>query len=177
MPVAENILTAKHFEELFSSLYERLCRSAYRILQNQHTAEDIVQEVFYTLWRKRMELNITSFEGYLVRSVYNASLNELKKSKAKDFTQIENEVFQLADTHSTPDQMMHLAETEEKINNTINNLPTACRAIYVLSRFENRSNKEIAAELSLSIKTVENQMTKALRLLRQALVNLFFLSL
>jgi RNA polymerase sigma-70 factor, ECF subfamily len=166
----QNILTQKGFETLFNRLYEGLCRSAYRIVQSKHTAEDIVQEVFCSLWKRKEELQVDSYEAYLFRSVYNASLNTIKKRDFLAFKELEEEVFQFPDVSINPEQQLQLSETQEKINNAVNNLPTACRTIFVLSRFENRSNKEIASELDLSIKTVENQMTKALRLLRQALI-------
>ena len=175
MSIDQNILTEKKFEELFNSLYERLCRSSYRIVQDEHAAEDIVQDVYCTLWRKKEELQIESYEGYLLRSVYNASLNTLKKKKGQELQSIEEEVFHVKDTSVNPEQRLQLAETKDTINKAIENLPTACRAIFVLSRFENRSNKEIATDLNLSIKTVENQMTKALRLIRRAvLFNIIF---
>lgn len=175
MPIDQNILTEKGFEDLFNQLYERLCRSAYRIVQNEHTAEDIVQEVFCTLWRKKEDLQIASFEGYLFRSVYNSALNTLKKEKFQALKQVEDETYEFPDQSETPERRLHFSETTIKVNRAIENLPAACRAIFVLSRFEKKSNKEIASELALSIKTVENQMTKALRLLRQALFFLFIL--
>ncbi|HYH14785.1 MAG TPA: RNA polymerase sigma-70 factor [Flavisolibacter sp.] len=170
MSIDQNILTQKGFENLFNQLYERLCRSSFRIVQNEHTAEDIVQEVFCALWKKKEELRIDSYEGYLFRSVYNASINTIKKRDFYAFKEIEEETTQFPDLSITPEEKLQLSETQLKITKVIDNLPTACRAIFVLSRFENRSNKEIANELGLSIKTVENQMTKALRLLRQALL-------
>jgi len=170
MSLDQNILTQKGFENLFNRLYEGLCHSSYRIVQNEHTAEDIVQEIFCTLWKKKEELQIDSYENYLFRSVYNASLNAIKKRDFHAFKEIEEETFQFPDLSINPEQQLQLSETQERINKAIDNLPTACRAIFVLSRFESKSNKEIASELNLSIKTVENQMTKALRLLRQALL-------
>jgi RNA polymerase sigma-70 factor (ECF subfamily) len=175
MSLDQNILTPKGFENLFNRLYEGLCRSAFRIVQNEHTAEDIVQEVFCILWKRKEELQIDSYEGYLFRSVYNASLNTIKKRDYQAFKELEEEAYQYADISIDPEQQLQLSETQDKISKAVNNLPTACRTIFVLSRFENKSNKEIASELDLSIKTVENQMTKALRLLRQALLILLFI--
>lgn len=162
------MLTPKRFEELFNEQYERLCRSSYRIVLNEQTAEDIVQDVFCTLWKKREYLQLDSPEGYLLRSVYNASLNFLKKDKASALKTLKEENLEIADYHHVPSHKVEFLETQSKLKEVIEGLPIACRAIFVLSRFENKTNKEIATELNLSVKTVENQMTKALKILRKS---------
>ena len=174
-----NILDLQKFEALFQSLYSPLCLSAYRLVQDEHTAEDIVQDVFCTLWRRKAELEIENFEGYLFRSVYNSSLNFLKKHKALSSEAIVIEMNQKEVVH---DISAETKETAARIHRAIDSLPTACRTVFILSRHEGLSNKEIAETLNISIKTVENQMTKALRTLKQALTGvigllLFFLKM
>lgn len=170
-------LTAQRLKELFSTSYTKLVRTAYRLLQNEHDAEDVVQEVFITLWLKRAELQVESYEAYLMRSVYNASLNRIKKEKKTVFTALEEEALVHEKAYQSTDDAVMVKETGAKIDSVINSLPAACRTIFILSRFEKRTNKQIADELQLSVKTVENQMTKALRLLKNALLSFYFILL
>ena len=168
-------LTSQLLKALFEAHYTSLVRTAFRFLNNIPAAEDLVQEIFCTLWEKRDQLQIESYEGYLRRAVYNRCITTIKNSKANTFTDIEEETFPVAAYHTT-DQTLLAKETKTKIDAAINSLPTACRTIFILSRFENLSNKEIAKQLDLSPKTVENQMTKALRILKAALLSIYFLS-
>jgi RNA polymerase sigma-70 factor (ECF subfamily) len=168
-----NILSKESFEELFNKHYEPLCRSSFRIVQNEQTAEDVVQEVYCTLWRRREEITVNSYDAYLYRSVYNASINAIRKEKSRAFEEIEENNIDLPDNYNNPENQLVLEETKSKINKAIESLPAACRTIFLLSRFENKSNKEIATDLNLSIKTVENQMTKSLRIIREALFYFF----
>lgn len=170
-------LTAALLKSLFEANYTKLVRTSFRLLQNEPDAEDTVQEIFCTLWRRRDELEIESYEGYLLRSVYNASLNKLKKGKLNVLNTVEEMDFPQLHAYQTTDATLTLKETETKIERAINSLPPACRTIFILSRFENKSNKQIAADLDLSVKTIENQMTKALRLLREALQGAYILLL
>ncbi len=156
---------------LFRQQYAVLCRGAYRILGDANTAEDLVQEVFFELWRRRGELDIrTSLAAYLRRSVVNRSLNHLR-----------NQRLPLAGTEDWPPAglvapplvpSLEVLELEEAVRRAIDQLPERCRLVFVLSRFEELSHKEIAERLDISPKTVENQMTRALRLLREMLAHL-----
>ena len=173
MAVQHQPLTGQLLKALFEANYTSLVRTAFRFLNNIQAAEDLVQEIFCTLWEKRDELQVETYEAYLRRAVYNRCISTIKNRKANSFTDIEEETFPVVSYHTT-DQGLLAKETKTKIDAAINSLPTACRAIFILSRFENLSNKEIAQELDLSVKTVENQMTKALRLLKTALLSLYF---
>jgi RNA polymerase sigma-70 factor (ECF subfamily) len=154
---------------IFQTYYADLCRSAYRVLSDQVMAEDLVQEVFYELWRKRADLQVQQALGpYLRRAVRNRTLNYLRDQRLP-----------LADEEQMPGQVAHpqagvvqhleAAELRERLHQAIDALPDRCREVFVLSRFEDLTNKEIADQLAISVKTVENQMTKALRLLRSAI--------
>lgn len=168
-------LTSQLLNALFEANYTSLVRTAFRFLNNLPAAEDLVQEVFCTLWQKREELQIDSYEAYLRRAVFNRCLNALKKEKANPFTELEEETLPPLPAYTATDSALLLKETQIKIDTAINSLPTACRTVFLLNRFENLSNKEIAQELDLSLKTVENQMTKALRILKGALLHLYVL--
>ena len=167
------LLNEQLLKSLFEAHYTSLVRTAFRFLNNLPAAEDLVQEVFCTLWEKRTDLHIESYEGYLRRAVFNRCITAIKNNKANTFIDIEEETWPVTSYHAT-DQNILAKETAYKIDVAINSLPTACRTVFLLSRFENLSNKEIAQELNLSVKTVENQMTKALRILKTALLSIYF---
>jgi RNA polymerase sigma-70 factor (ECF subfamily) len=160
----------KVFEEVFKTHFKALHSYAYTILKDDAIAEEMVQNVFFKLWEKKEQLDIqTSLKAYLYKAVYHESLNYLKHQKVKS-------VHQAYAMHST-DHTSNLAEKkllqgelENKLQMAMNDLPEQCRTIFQLSRFEELKYREIADTLGLSIKTVENQMGKALKILRSKLV-------
>jgi len=163
------------FESLFHTYYKTLCRFSFRIVQDKDKAEDVVQTCFINLWEKRDSTNIqSSFKSYLYRSVYNRSINEYTRTKKN----LKEDISVLNDVSSSvsddPQLMLQAKEVQEKIDLAIANMPDGCRTIFLLSREEQLSYKEIAETLQISVKTVENQMGKALRILRE---HLFYLIL
>ena len=167
----------KEYEELFLIHYKSLTLTAYRLLNDANAAEDIVQDVFCKLWEKKEQLQITtSLKSYLFQMVINHSLNYLKKNKALHNretlygTSWNNE-------EDTTTNEMNLKETEKRIEQTINNLPPNCRLVFILNRYEEFSYKQIASELNISVKAVENHIIKALKSLRSILSCLLFLKL
>ena len=154
-------------ENLFKTHYASLCRTVFKIVKEKNTSEDIVQDVFVKMWNKREELDISvSIKSYLFRSAINTALNYIGQSKKLKL--LEEEDFHMW-IHKEVEQNIEFNEVEKDIQRAINGLPPACRTIFVLSRFEELSYKEIADTLELSIKTVENQMGKALKILRDKL--------
>ncbi len=155
-------------EVLFKNYYSYICSVVYKILPDANLVEDLTQEVFYELWRKREVIHIsTSLGAYLRRSAVNRTLNYIRDQKIK-FD--EEEKIDLG--HSTPAKGQTNVEAEELqalINEAVDSLPERCRIVFALSRYEEMTYKEIAAELDISVKTVENQISKALRILRQKL--------
>ena len=157
------------FEMLFKTHYDPLCRFALSYLQDPDDAEETVQGVFIGFWEKRKTIQVdASLKAYLYRSVRNACLNEIKRVKVRklhaDSMMVEGE------PQSQPSD--HLAirqELEEKIQEALQALPEQCRLIFKMSRFEELKYQEIADQLNLSIKTVENQMGKALKIMRTQL--------
>jgi len=142
---------------------------ANRILNNQTEAEDIVQECFMKLWEHREKANATSPVGYFNKMVRNKCIDFLRKRKW-DFVEFEpNQVIQKE--HS---ELEH-GELVDKVNKVIDSLPARCREVFTLSRFEDMSYKEIATTLNISPKTVENQISKALRVLAAGLSIILFL--
>ena len=153
--------------DLFRMHYAYLVQSVFRIIPNANTAEDVVQDVFLELWRKRNTLVFKqSVRAYLRRSAVNKALNVVRDQK-----------IQLSDTPLQPlpnkmpsvTQKMAAGELQEHIDTIIDGLPERCRLIFVLSRFEDMTYQEIADKLGISQKSVENQISKALRLLKEKL--------
>lgn len=153
-------------ERLFKMYYTPLCRTVFRVIKDQDASEDIVQDVFVKMWHKRMELEInTSIKSYLFRAAVNAALNYI--GKARKLEQLEDEEPMYFGNDAG--EQLDFEETERNINQAIDGLPPACKTIFVMSRYEEMSYKEIAESLQISIKTVENQMGKALKILREKL--------
>lgn len=158
----------KAFEILFKSLYQPLCNSANSILNDIDEAEETVQGVFISLWEKseKMEIQV-SIKSYLYRAVHNAALNRIKHQKVRK--QYEQEQ-QAIVAHAEPASHLSLQnELQKQIQDAIEGLPEQCRLVFKLSRFEELKYAEIAERLGISVKTVENQMGKALRVLREKL--------
>ncbi len=152
------------FEKLFSTHYLSLCIYARRIVGDMDIARDLVQDVFVMVYEKRSTLKIRSAKSFLYRSVYHACLNHLKKINTH---QRHHEYLK----YTMPDSEYHdsviQAELEEKIWKAVQKLPDQCRRIFEMNRFEGKKNKEIAEILGISIRTVETQISKALRMIRK----------
>ncbi len=157
----------KAVDQLFNDYYRDLCHKAFRILNNKEIAEDIVQDVFFKLWESRKKINIKiSLKAYLNRMVFNESISYLRKNKALiDFS----DELEVEDTSAIPDELIEQKDLKKIIDSAINKLPPACKTIFLLSRIDELSYKQISEKLDISIKTVENQMGKALKILRQSI--------
>lgn len=157
------------FEEVFKSHFKSLHAYAFTIVKDDMLAEEMVQNVFCKLWEKKDQLQInSSATAYLYRSVYHECLNHLKHQKV----QSAYHVFMAArpaDEPAPAAAKLQMGELEWHLNKALNELPEQCRTIFQMSRFEELKYQEIADRLGLSIKTIENQMGKALRLLREKL--------
>jgi RNA polymerase sigma-70 factor (ECF subfamily) len=163
-------------ENLFRKYYKMLRVYAYRLSGDKQMAEDIVQDVYYELWKKRDELVMESaIKFYLFRSIYTKTLNYLNSKTYTDretFEQsTEGRIQQIYLQSHLSDQESELMykELHEKINATIHSLPEQCRKIFILSRKYELKNREIAQQLGISVKTVEKHISKALSILRISL--------
>ena len=137
------------------------------IVKDMDDADDIVQQVFVNMWQKRKEINIhTSARAYLYKMVYNASLDFLKHTKIK--LRHSKEAPEINNVTAFSDKVAE-NELEVKIEQAIAKLPEQCEKIFRMSRFENLKYREIAAALNISEKTVENQMGKALKIMKEML--------
>ena len=157
-------------ELLFREHYRYVCHAVYRVLPDWVVVEDLVQDTFYELWKKRERLTIqTSFKAYLRRAAVNKTLNYIRDHKIKVSERAEE--LPLASTATTTPERLAAEDLQLAIDRAIDELPDRCRAVFALSRFEDKSYREIAEALGISVKTVENQMSKALKHLRTALAS------
>lgn len=154
------------FEKLFREHYAVLCAYASRYLPDVTAAEEAVQEVMFRLWVNREKIAIeSSSRSYLFRAVRNEALNQLKHRQVRQ--QHLGAVLQAGEIHGrSAEEEMMTTELAEKIRAAIDRLPPGRKQVFLLSRYEGLSNAEIAARLGISVKTIENQMTAALRSLR-----------
>jgi len=151
----------------FNTHFRALVHYANTILNDIDDAEDKVQHVFITLWEKRMTLELhTSPRAFLYRSVHNACLNTLKSKKVRTDYSLQ---IQKTQSFSSSDIRLEERDLQNKIEIAIQSLPTQCGIIFSKSRFEHLKYQEIADQMGLSVKTVENQMGKALKILREQL--------
>ncbi|MCG6191020.1 RNA polymerase sigma-70 factor [Maribellus maritimus] len=161
--------TKSGFEILFKKHYSALCAYCYGFVADYSLSEDIVQEVFSRLWTDKRKIKIdSSVKAYLYSAVRNTALNDIKHQKVKrEYEKLNNNGNNYTE-RSIEDQVVG-EELNAKIQSAINNLPTERRRIFLMSRMDELKYKEIAEKLDISIKTVENQMGKALASLRKDL--------
>lgn len=157
------------FEALFKGYYANLCGYAIKYVWEKEQAEEIVQDLFYNLWEKRENLFISSsLDSYLFRAVRNACLNYLKHKKVRDnYASSTKSMYSPGEGHDH--NPVETLELQKSIDDAIESLPPERKKIFKLSRFEGLKYKEIAEQLDISIKTVEAQMGKALKYLREEL--------
>lgn len=159
----------QEFEKLFRSSYVSLVRYAKTILKDHDTAEEIVQDLFFRLWQDRGNITIeSSLNGYLFRSVHNKSLHFIEHQKVID--RHAGEIAASADETAEPvTDAIYYSELQSKVARVLERLPERCSIIFRMSRFEGLKYNEIAEKLSVSLKTVEANMGKALKEFRKAL--------
>ena len=171
---------AAFIEQLFKAFYAPLGAVVYRVVPDRAVVEDILQDVFLRLWQGLADLPaIDSYRAYLTRMGLNAALRYQQRSQR----QVAWDDASPATTPVAPDALadLHAAETAAAVQAALAQLPPQCRVVFELSRYEELSYQQIAEALEISPKTVENQMGKALRILRRELAgvlkNLYWLLL
>lgn len=155
------------FDIIYDRYWNRLYRLVYKILQNRAASEDIVQDTFVKLWEKKDVIENTNILGYLWTISYRLLLKTLEKGHLKKH--LPDDIAKPATgATANADNLVNLKELQAKVSTCVESLPAQCKKIYLLSREQNMPVKEIAASLGLQPKTVEYQITVALRRLRQA---------
>jgi RNA polymerase sigma-70 factor, ECF subfamily len=156
-----------HFKQIYFRHYARVVRVAYYILKDKDVSEDIAQDVFLKLWSKKKTLTeIKSIEGYLVQMAKNEAFDYLEKAKKESENLISlREEMKL--TSGVNDSSID--EFRKSLEKGLSKLSPQCRLVFSLSRFEGLSNSEIADHLTISKRTVETQISNALRVFREDL--------
>jgi len=159
---------SKLFEELFRQYSKPLFYYAAKFVEDE-AAKDIVQDVFVKLWSDQLTTIRQSLNSLLFTMVRNSCLQQLEKQKVKN-KYLESTKLNLQEEelrfYSEEKSSLIEHELEDKLNVVLNNLPVRCRQIFLMSRFENKKNREISEELAISLKAVEKQITKALATMR-----------
>lgn len=169
------------FRELFDSYFQVLVTYAYRFVGDWQTAEDIIQDVFLSLWEKMDSIDFDKpIKPYLYRSAYNRSINHLNSAlmqkRIEGIDTIDELINREILEYNQHDTLL-LKEMTDEINRFVDTLPPQCRIIYKLSRKKGLRNKEIAVQLGISEKAVEKQISKALGEIRKHLARLDILSI
>jgi RNA polymerase sigma-70 factor (ECF subfamily) len=153
------------FAAVYNKYAAQLFHTAHAILKDREACEDIIQELFTTLWIKRQQLNIHHLKSYLFTATRNNVLMTIRSGKIKVSI---SELQELVEQNTASDGITE-KELLQCINENVAQLPPKCRTIFILSREEKLSHKEIASQLKISYKTVENQMAIALKRLKSSL--------
>lgn len=171
------------FKETFLERYDSLCAFAFKYVRSITIAEDVVQDVFYELWKKRDSIDLSlPLKPLLYTLTKNKSIDYLRKM------QYEEEKLQAKESLDqyvrnliiNQEDDFHFNQLKEEIAAGIEALPEQCKRVFTLSRFEGLKNKEIAEQLNISVKTVEKHISKAIleirrRLLKKDLLGLIFI--
>ncbi len=158
-------------QQLFEKYYHFLARTASYITQDKEVAEDLSQEVFVKIWEGRYTLGqVENVKAYLTRMVKNSALDHIKavrstSSKLAQFLYFEDHITEPAEPQTE--------DLKREIASALSKLPPKCRLIFSMNRFEGLTNEEIASYFDISKRTVETQVSKALKLLRSELKHLW----
>ncbi len=158
------------FETIFRAHFKNLHGYACSILKDEFVAEEMVQNVFCRLWERKEKLKVAeSYSAYLYRAVYNECLNYLRHNKI--IATHRAHALQTGSEHDETDPAA-IKELRQRIDKALNELPERCRTVFYLSRYEELSYREIGDKVGMSVRGVEKQISKALKLLRSHLADL-----
>lgn len=160
------------FERIYRQHWSSLYSYAFNVLQENELCEDIVQEVFMDLWRRRQDVHISDLRSYLRQSVKYQIFSHFRESRYKKQLLME---FDLVHTECGIDESFEAQELEAQIKDAISQLPKRRRIVFDMSRNEGLSNKEISKKLDISLQTVKNQISESLRFIRKSLNNSYLL--
>jgi len=154
-------------EMLYKLHWKALYISAYNILKDKEACEDIIQDLFIRIWNGRDKLNITSsLPAYLSAATRYEVYRRLRENRR--YEPIVDEMINALSGHTNYDDL-ELKELQSQINSVVDTLSPKCKNVYILSRNEQLSHKEIAGKLNISTKTVRNHLTQALHHLREGI--------
>jgi len=155
----------KQIRSLFEEHYDALCQLVFRIVGDRDAAEDIVQGVFSRVWAKRTELDWEDrITHYLYRSARNNAIDWLRKQRPK--SELDEPMLDQLASEETADEDLREAMQLKLVQEAMELLPSRCKEVFTLQKLSGMTYREIAEELDISVKTVENQMVKALSIIR-----------
>ena len=156
------------FEELYQRHWTGMMNTAYRRLQSRQKSEDIVQDIFISLYQKRYTLELTtSLKAYLNQAIKFKILNIFRDEFIR--TSFRREAFFMQVCKNDSANLIEEKDLKEKVGKILGSLPEKCRQVYMMSRDQNLSNKDISASLRISVSTVEKHIVKALKIMRSNL--------
>ncbi|NAS10736.1 RNA polymerase sigma factor [Poritiphilus flavus] len=154
------------FEEIYNTYAEDLLRYGINILRKREVVEDMVHNIFADLWKKRSQLEIKNLRSYLFQAIKYQIFNHFRSNK---LSQEDIGRINIIDLSINISKDLEYEELEKIISACIGKLPNRCKEIFILSRYHNKSHKEIAADLDISIQAVKNQISKAIGVIREVL--------
>ena len=153
---------------LLSQYHNYLIVVGLRYLNDKQRVEDVIHDLFADLWNSNKEIKITAgVKSFLRGAVVNKCLAIIRKDKKIDL--VAEHSFDLSDKTPSPDQLIDSDNLKKTIDTIVDGLPDKCKQVFRLSRYEGKSHKEIAEEMNISKKTIENHMSKALKTLKTEL--------
>lgn len=157
------------YKELFLLYHARLVQFSASVTRSKESAEEVVSDVFLKIWNNRAALTkVENVHLYIYVITKNLSINCLHKNQKDQVFSLDNAVVELESLYLNPEQLLITAEMHKRLHTAINELPPKCRLIFKLIKEDGLKYKEVAELLNLSLKTVENQMTIALRKIGQS---------
>ena len=167
------------FEKIFKMIFPNLCFYVSQITNDIFSAEEIVQELFIKIWQNKSKINIQGpVKTYLYQSAHNQAVNyilhqkTLKRQVHKPASDdVWKEITENFESNAFLIEKLEADDTEKRINAVIENLPDQCRQIFMLSKFENKSNDEIAQQMGISVNTVRTQIYRAIEKIKEGLEN------
>jgi len=158
------------FEQIYDLFYSKMYATAFQYLKNKPLAEEVVSDVFCRIWKKRKDLDqVKNFESYLFISVRNLSLNYIRNNSRNTSESFDEQAYRISDPVALPDEVMQAHELQDLLEDSVENLPKKCKAIFKMIRFDGLKYKEVASELNISVNTVDTQMRIAMKRISQSL--------
>jgi RNA polymerase sigma-70 factor (ECF subfamily) len=159
-------------ESMFKTFYPVLAAYCTKYVKDEETARDIIQDVFLKVWEHRHQVDFSiPLHSYLLKLAHNSCMNHLQRMKIEQKYQNDLAV-QTLEMEMEYDHLFDQLvadDLQKRIDQVVNQLPAQCRDIFYKSRYEGMSHKDIAQDLNISIRTVETQIYRALKILKKAL--------
>jgi len=157
---------------MFTVFYPVLAAYCCKYVKNEEVARDIVQDIFLNVWENRCKIDFSRpLHSYLLKLAHNQCVNYLQRLKVekKYMTQISMQLLEMETHYDDLFDQLAADAMQERIDQTVEKLPAQCRDIFRKSRYEGMSHQDIAQNLNISVRTVETQIYRALKILKKAL--------